>query len=122
MYGHRRQYSGRGVVDGWGLLHEILADCVEDLLRSFSPDEGAAGGSSSWTLVTPILTDTARDNAVGMHAPAVVGCESSCFGWGFVRLFAGQMDSMGISTRGCCSSCSGFSVHLWLTGYDTPFT
>ena len=73
-----RVYASRGVVDGFGLLHELLADVMEDLVDAIakhnqqdavgSPVKGAA--ADSWTIVSSAAADTCRENSKGksLHA------------------------------------------------------
>lgn len=62
----------------WGLLHELLADVVEELLgRAGSAGPVPGGGSitaDAWMLVSDMVTEPYRDNAIGgppcpLHAP-----------------------------------------------------
>lgn len=73
-----RVYASRGVVDGFGLLHELLADVMEDLVDAIakhnqqdavgSPVKGAA--ADSWTIVSSAAAETCRENSKGtsLHA------------------------------------------------------
>ncbi|KAK9824084.1 hypothetical protein WJX72_007613 [[Myrmecia] bisecta] len=85
-----RTYSERGVVDGWGLFHELLSDVVDDLLGRADPEHRSAhstaqhnqggpparqdiqGGSAmspsatadAWTMVSSVATEPCRENAI----------------------------------------------------------
>ena len=52
-------------------MHELLADVVEELLgRAAAAAEGGAHASvaaDAWTLVTDIVTEPYRDNALGVY-------------------------------------------------------
>jgi len=52
-------------VDGWGLLHALLADVVEDLLARVPGDAAAAAAADSWQLVDALTTEPMRSNAIG---------------------------------------------------------
>ena len=68
-----RAYAARGVVDGYGLLHELLADVMEDLVDQVtkhneqnavgSPGRGPSG--DSWTMVSSAASDICQDNGKG---------------------------------------------------------
>ena len=53
----------------WALMHELLADVVEELLGRAAAEGGghASVAADAWTLVTDIVTEPYRDNALGMH-------------------------------------------------------
>lgn len=68
-----RAYASRGVVDGYGLLLELLADVTEDLVDQVakhnqhdslgSPVNGPR--ADSWTMVSSAASDTCRENSRG---------------------------------------------------------
>ena len=59
-----RQYAGRDVVDGWGLLHELLADVVADVLGNPAEEAGAETGGA-WSMVSSVGDEPCRSNVVG---------------------------------------------------------
>ena len=85
-----RVYASRGVVDGFGLLHELLADVMEDLVDAIAKHNQQNGGGSqakggpadavgspvkgaaadSWTIVSSAAAETCRENSKGtsLHA------------------------------------------------------
>ena len=62
-----RAYTERRVVDGWGLLHSLLADAAEDLLGQAQGEASAAAAAAAdaWTMVGGLSFGTVRDNAAG---------------------------------------------------------
>lgn len=60
-----RDLGARGAVDGWGLLHALLADVVEDLLARVAGDAAAAAAADSWQLVDALMSEPMRSNAIG---------------------------------------------------------
>lgn len=64
----RRAYADRGVVDGWGLLHSLLADIVDDILGAASTEANSAAAAErdTWTLIASLSTELARDNCMGL--------------------------------------------------------
>ena len=62
-----RVYQERGVVDGWGLAHSLLADCCDDILGVASSDASSAAAAErdAWTLVASLAANPARDNCLG---------------------------------------------------------
>ena len=58
-----RLYAARGVIDGHGLLHELMADVVEDL--SGQGSSGAVNAADSWLTVSSVTSEVCRDNAAG---------------------------------------------------------
>jgi len=68
-----RLYAARGVVDGHGLLHELMADVIQDLSGQgqTSSGQGSADGTGgplaadSWVTVSSVTPEVCRDNAVG---------------------------------------------------------
>ena len=68
-----RAYQERGVVDGWGLLHSLLADAIDDVLGTASKDAASAAAAEhdAWTLIASLATEPARENCMG-------GFNSSC--------------------------------------------
>ncbi|DBA78126.1 TPA: hypothetical protein ACH3X2_008097 [Trebouxia sp. C0005] len=61
---HLRLHAARGVVDGHGLLHELMADVIEDVAG-----QGGAGGAvaaDSWLTVSSVTSEVCRDNAVAL--------------------------------------------------------
>jgi len=71
-----RLYAARGVVDGHGLLHELMADVIEDV-----SGQGSAGGAvaaDSWLTVSSVTSEVCRDNAVGMLSCTSFGPTPSC--------------------------------------------
>lgn len=71
-----RVYASRGVVDGYGLLHELLADVVEDLVDQVakhnqqdslgSPARGPA--ADYWTMISSAASEHCRENGKGEAA------------------------------------------------------
>lgn len=67
-----RLYAARGVVDGHGLLHELLADVIEDLSGQKHNPQGSSSGlggalaADSWLTASAFTSEVCRDNAVGM--------------------------------------------------------
>ena len=75
-----RLYAARGVVDGYGLLHELMADVVEDLCGQVSknnervPAGGAAGvlpAADAWLMVSSVSSEVCRSNAAGTAEPCL---------------------------------------------------
>ena len=65
------------MVDGYGLLHELMADVVEDLSGQVSknnervPASGAAGAlaaADTWLMVSSVSSEVCRSNAAGTAA------------------------------------------------------
>lgn len=79
-----RVYAARGVVDGYGLLHELLADAVQDLFGQVSKEmQGSSSMSGAtadaWTMVQSVTTEPCRDNAIGEpNACSPVGYVGVC--------------------------------------------
>ncbi len=71
-----RLYAARGVVDGHGLLHELMADAIEDV--SGQGSAGAAGTADSWLTVSSVTSEVCRDNAIGMLSYTCLGPYPSC--------------------------------------------
>ncbi|KAL3153518.1 hypothetical protein ABBQ38_011849 [Trebouxia sp. C0009 RCD-2024] len=72
---HLRLYAARGVVDGFGLLHELMADVVEDLSGQVSknnervPSSGPAGAlaaADAWLMVSSVSSEVCRANAAAL--------------------------------------------------------
>ncbi|KAL3142038.1 hypothetical protein ABBQ32_004670 [Trebouxia sp. C0010 RCD-2024] len=72
---HLRLYAARGVVDGFGLLHELMADVVEDLSGQVSknnervPSSGPAGAvaaADAWLMVSSVSSEVCRTNAAAL--------------------------------------------------------
>ena len=64
-------------MDGYGLLHELMADVVEDLSGHVSkaneraPASGAAGAlaaADTWLMVSSVSSEVCRSNAAGIAA------------------------------------------------------
>ena len=62
-------------MDGFGLLHELMADVVEDLSGQVSktnergPSRGPAGAlaaADAWLMVSSVSSEVCRANAAGM--------------------------------------------------------
>ncbi len=66
-----RAYSERGVVDGWGLMHSLLADVVDDIMGAASNEASSAAAAErdAWTLIASLSTEVARDNCMGAPQP-----------------------------------------------------
>lgn len=62
-----RAYQERGVVDGWGLLHSLLADVIDDVLGTARKDavSAAAAEHDAWTLIASLAAEPARENCMG---------------------------------------------------------
>ena len=61
-----RSYAARGVVDGHGLLHELMSDVMEDLLgRNTASSAGPLTAADSWLTVSSVTSDICWNNAVG---------------------------------------------------------
>ena len=62
-----RAYADRGVVDGWGLMHSLLADVVDDIVGAASSEANSAAAAErdAWTLIASLSTELARDNCMG---------------------------------------------------------
>jgi hypothetical protein len=54
-------------VDGWGLLHALLADAADDLLVRVAGDAAAAAAAAAdaWQLVGALADEPMRGNAMG---------------------------------------------------------
>lgn len=67
----RRAYQERGVVDGWGLLHSILADAIDDVLGTANKEavSAAAAEHEAWTLIASLAAEPARENCMGEAFP-----------------------------------------------------
>lgn len=74
------------MVDGYGLLHELMADVVEDLSGQVSknnervPASGPAGGlvaADTWLMVSSVSSEVCRSNAAGA-TPCFARMESMC--------------------------------------------
>ncbi|KAK9905588.1 hypothetical protein WJX75_002584 [Coccomyxa subellipsoidea] len=65
---HLRAYADRGVVDGWGLMHSLLADVVDDIVGAASSEANSAAVAErdAWTLIASLSTELARDNCMGV--------------------------------------------------------
>ena len=64
---HLRSLGARGAVNGWALLHALLADVVDDLLLRIAGDAAAAAAATdSWQLVGALSAEPMRSNAVGL--------------------------------------------------------
>ena len=64
---HLRSLGARGAVNGWALLHALLADVVDDLLLRIAGDAAAAAAATdSWQLVGALSAEPMRSNAVGV--------------------------------------------------------
>ncbi|KAK9836952.1 hypothetical protein WJX81_002248 [Elliptochloris bilobata] len=64
---HLRSLGSQGAVNGWGLLHALLADVVDDLLLRIAGDTAAtAAATDSWQLVGALSAEPMRSNAVGL--------------------------------------------------------
>lgn len=62
-----RSHTNRGVLDGYGLMHELLADVVESA-TSFIRNEtvsAADASSDTWTVVPLLATDHFHANVHG---------------------------------------------------------
>ena len=71
-----RLYAARGVVDGHGLLHELMADVMEDV-----PGQGSAGGAAaadSWLTVSSVTSEVCRDNAIGTLRCTCLQPQAAC--------------------------------------------
>ena len=71
-----RLYAARGVVDGHGLLHELMADVIEDV--SGQGSAGAAAAADSWLTVSSVTSEVCRDNAIGTLSYTCLGPTPSC--------------------------------------------
>ena len=67
-----RAYQERGVVDGWGLLHSLLADVIADVVGAASKEAASATAAErdAWTLIASLAAEPARENCMG-------GCQTS---------------------------------------------
>ena len=85
-----RVHASRGVVDGYGLLHELLADVMEDLVDQVARHNqhdtlgspGRGSGADSWTVVSSAASETCRENGKGKMR--------SCLMLGHVRQWVGK--------------------------------
>ena len=78
-----RVYAARGVVDGYGLLHELLADAVQDLFGQVSKEmqgsSSVAGATAdTWTMVQSVTTEPCRDNAIGEQDACSLAHDPRC--------------------------------------------
>lgn len=55
------------MVDGWGLLHSLLADVIDDVLGTASKDAASAAAAEhdAWTLIASLAAEPARENCMG---------------------------------------------------------
>ena len=68
-----RVHASRGVVDGYGLLHELLADVMEDLVDQVARHNqhdslgspGRGSGADSWTVISSAASEICRENGQG---------------------------------------------------------
>jgi hypothetical protein len=63
-----RVYAERGVVDGWGLLHSLLADVVDAIVGAANSEASSAAAAErdAWTLIASLSTEMAKDNCMGL--------------------------------------------------------
>ncbi|KAL0021859.1 hypothetical protein WJX77_009077 [Trebouxia sp. C0004] len=61
---HLRLYAARGVVDGHGLLHELMADVIEDV--SGQGTAGVSVAADNWLTVSSVTSEVCRDNAIAL--------------------------------------------------------
>ena len=78
-----RVYAARGVVDGYGLLHELLADAVQDLFGQVSKEMQSSSSVSgatadTWTMVQSVTTEPCRDNAIGEPDACILVHDLGC--------------------------------------------
>ena len=73
-------------MDGHGLLHELMADVVEDLSGQVSknnervPASGAAAAlaaADAWLMVSSVSSEVCRSNAAGTAASCCLTSQSS---------------------------------------------
>ena len=60
------------MVDGWGLLHSLLADVVADVVGAASKEAASATTAErdTWTLIASLAAEPARENCMGgNHSP-----------------------------------------------------
>ena len=75
-----RAYADRGVVDGWGLMHSLLADVVDDIVGAASSEANSAAVAErdAWTLIASLSTELARDNCMGEYfAQKSLNCQGA---------------------------------------------
>ena len=55
------------MVDGWGLLHSLLADVIADVLGTASREAATATAAEhdAWTLIASLAAEPARENCMG---------------------------------------------------------
>ena len=55
------------MVDGWGLLHSLLADVIADVVGAASKEAASASAAErdAWTLIASLATEPARENCMG---------------------------------------------------------
>ena len=55
------------MVDGWGLLHSLLADVIADVLGTASKEAATATAAEhdAWTLIASLAAEPARENCMG---------------------------------------------------------
>ncbi len=76
----RRTLGEAGAVDGWGLLHALLADAADDLLVRVAGDAAAAAAAAAdaWQLVGALADEPMRGNAMGAPPGRARPCSFRC--------------------------------------------
>ena len=70
-----RDHATRGSVDGWGLLHSLVADLLKSSLGTASNERGPetqAAKAENWTLVSNHMTNQSKANLLGEELYEVV--------------------------------------------------
>jgi len=67
-------------VDGWGLLHALLADAADDLLVRVpgAAAAAAAAAADAWQLVGALADEPMRGNAMGAPPGRARPCSFRC--------------------------------------------
>ncbi len=67
-------------MDGWGLLHALLADAADDLLVRVAGDAAAAAAAAAdaWQLVGALADEPMRGNAMGAPPRRASPCSPAC--------------------------------------------